>query len=73
MSIESRLVRTVETNNKGIKIMFDPTVVVTKSAPTMSLMTLFSNIGGCVGLTLGYSLLQLGEKMQMLFYMKTLK
>ena len=31
---------------------------MTKSEPTMSPMSLFSNIGGCIGLTLGYSILQ---------------
>ena len=65
MEIESRLKRSLESNSKLTKILFDPTVQVTRSVPRMSLMTLFSNIGGCVGLTLGYSLLQLGEKIQM--------
>ena len=43
---------------QGIKILFDPTVRVTRSNPTMTIMTLFSNLGGVVGLTLGYSILQ---------------
>ena len=41
--------------------MFDPTVRLTRSDPTMTPMTLFSNIGGCVGLILGYSILHMIE------------
>ena len=59
MDIQSRLMRQIPTTSTGIKIMFDPIVRVTKSSPTIELMTLFSNIGGCLGLTLGYSILQL--------------
>ena len=66
MDIKSRLIRKMETDNNGIKIMFDPIVRVTRSNPTMDIMTLFSNIGGCLGLTLGYSILQLVEKMDIL-------
>ena len=63
MEIDSRLVRTIESEKKGIKIMFDPTVRVTRSDPTMTPMTLFSNIGGCLGLTLGYSILHIIENL----------
>ena len=48
---------------QGIKILFDPTVRVTRSNPTMTIMTLFSNIGGVVGLTLGYSILQIVQNL----------
>jgi hypothetical protein len=48
---------------QGIKILFDPTVRVTRSNPTMTIMTLFSNIGGIVGLTLGYSILQVVQNL----------
>jgi hypothetical protein len=58
--------RTIE-YDLGIKVMFDPTVHVSRSKPTMDLVTLFSNIGGILGLTLGYSLLQLFETIQLLF------
>ena len=58
MEIESRKLRSFETKRKGMKLIFDPTIHVTKSEPTMSPMSLFSNIGGCIGLTLGYSILQ---------------
>ena len=58
MEIESRKLREFETRRKGVKIIFDPNVHVARSEPTMSTMNLFSNIGGVVGLTLGYSLLQ---------------
>ena len=34
---------------------------MTKSVPTMDFMTLLSNIGGVIGLTLGYSILQMVE------------
>ena len=65
MEIKSRLLRSIGSNSKIIRILFDPTVQVTRSIPTMTLMTLLSNIGGCVGLTMGYSLMHLGEKVQM--------
>ena len=68
MSIESRMLRTFPSKNKGIKILFDPTVRVTRSDPTMTPMTLFSNIGGCVGLTLGFSILQMAEQLQLRLY-----
>ena len=63
MEIESRMIRQIELIN-GVRIIFDPIVHVTKSRPTMDLMTLFSNIGGCLGLTLGYSILQLVGEME---------
>ena len=59
MEINSRVIRKVVSAQQGIKILFDPTVRVTRSNPTMTTMTLFSNIGGVVGLTLGYSILQI--------------
>ena len=61
MKINSRLVRQVKKQKAGIKLLLDSTVLVTKSVITMDRMTLFSNIGGCLGLTLGYSILQLVE------------
>ena len=63
MEIESRMIRQIEYEN-GVKIIFDPTVLVTKSRPTMDLMTLLSNIGGCLGLTLGYSILQIAGEIE---------
>ena len=65
MDIDSRLIRTYEFEENVIKIIFDPTVRIIRSDPTMSPMTLFSNIGGCVGLTLGYSILQMVEKVEL--------
>ena len=64
MDIDSRLIRTYEFEENVIKIIFDPTVRIIRSDPTMSPMTLFSNIGGCLGLTLGYSILQMVEKVE---------
>ena len=61
LDIESRLLRKVDSVNKGIKLSFDPNVRMTKSVPTMDFMTLLSNIGGVIGLTLGYSILQMVE------------
>ena len=58
MIIESRLLRKVENKEKRIQLSFDPAVLVMKSIPTIDMMTLFSNIGGVVGLTLGLSILQ---------------
>ena len=58
MEIESRLVRSFESHDKAIAIVFDPTVRLSRSVPTMTLMTLLANIGGCLCLTLVYSLLQ---------------
>ena len=46
--------------------MFDSTVRMTRSDPTMTPMTLFSNIGGCVGLTLGYSILHMIENVDLI-------
>ena len=66
MNIDSRKLRTIKYEEKGIKIIFDPTVHVTRSDPTMTAMTLFSNIGGCVGLTLGFSILQMVEQLMIL-------
>ena len=66
MSIHSRLLRKVKSKIRGIKLYFDPNVRVMKSVPTMDLMTLFSNIGGVVGLTLGYSILQIVEGLEQL-------
>ena len=71
MEIQSRMIRQIEYKN-GVKIIFDPIVHVTKSRPTMDLMTLFSNIGGCLGLTLGYSILQLVGEMETII-MATMK
>ena len=67
MEVKSRLMRTIEHNWNGIKVIFDPTVRLSRSKPTMDLVTLFSNIGGILGLTLGYSILQLFETIQLLF------
>ena len=58
MNIESRLLRKVENKEKRIQLSFDLAVLVMKSIPTVDMMTLFSNIGGVVGLTLGLSILQ---------------
>ena len=69
MSIESRLLRRVEHRNKRIQLSFDQTVLVMKSIPTIDMMTLFSNIGGVVGLTLGLSILQALEKFDHLAYL----
>ena len=63
MEINSRMLRKVVSVQQGIKILFDPTVRVTRSNPTMTIMTLFSNIGGVVGLTLGYSILQIVQNL----------
>ena len=63
MEIHSRVIRKVVSAQQGIKILFDPTVRVTRSNPTMTIMTLFSNIGGVVGLTLGYSILQIVQNL----------
>ena len=63
MEIESRMIRQIEYEN-GVKITFDPSVLVTKSRPTMDLITLLSNIGGCLGLTLGYSILQIAGQIE---------
>ena len=62
MEMESRKLRSID-YTKGLKIIFDPNVRITKSNLTITPMTLFSNIGGCVGLTLGFSLLQILEKL----------
>ena len=67
MQVNVRFMRTIEWNMNGIKVMFDPTVHVSRSKPTMDLVTLFSNIGGILGLTLGYSILQLFETITLLF------
>ena len=57
------MLRKVVSVQQGIKILFDPTVRVTRSNPTMTIMTLFSKIGGVVGLTLGYSILQIVQNL----------
>ena len=44
----------------GVKIMFDPTVEVTGSTRVHTPLTIISNIGGVLGLCLGYSLLDGG-------------
>ena len=44
----------------GVKIMFDPTVEVTESTRVHTPLTIISNIGGVLGLCLGYSLLDGG-------------
>jgi len=61
MDVQSRFKRKEESSLNGIKLIFDPLVRITKSSPTMDQMTLISNIGGCLGLTLGLSILQLVE------------
>ena len=58
MNVEYRLLRKVENKEKRIQLSFDPAVLVMKSILTIDMMTLFSNIGGVVGLTLGLSILQ---------------
>ena len=63
MEVQSRFKRKVESGLNGIKLIFDPTVRITKSSPTMDQMTLISNIGGCLGLTLGFSILQLVDSL----------
>ena len=69
MNVESRIIRSFDSyGDNTIQIIFDPSVRVTQSEPTMPLLTLFSNIGGCLGLTLGYSLLHLGEKIQLVMH-----
>ena len=41
----------------GVKIMFDPTVEITESTKLYTLLSVLSNIGGFMGLFLGYSML----------------
>ena len=41
----------------GVKIIFDPTVEITESVKVYTGLSVLSNIGGFLGLFLGYSLL----------------
>ena len=41
----------------GVKIMFDPTVEITESYKIYTGLSVLSNVGGFLGLFLGYSLL----------------
>ena len=61
LEINSREIRTIDSEKNGIKVIFDPTVRVFTSTQVMDLKSLISNVGGCLGLTVGYSILQLGE------------
>ena len=73
MAVESRsndvmLVRVISPYPySGLKIMFDPTVEVTESTRIHTGLTMFSNVGGFVGLYLGYSLLDGGRIVHKLF------
>ena len=58
MAITTRMIRTVESEENGIKLSFPPRILVSRSSPTFTMMNLFSNIGGVVGLTLGVSIMQ---------------
>ena len=54
MKIHSRDLRTNKYIKERIQKFYDLTVHVTRSEPTVITITLFpSNIGGCVGLTMG--------------------
>ena len=44
------------------RIMFEPVVIITRSSPAMNLMTLRANIGGCLCITLGCSILQMATQ-----------
>ena len=46
---------------QGVKIMFDSSVTIVKSSPRLDAMILLSNIGGILGLTLGYSILDIAN------------
>ena len=60
LEYSTKTIRIVEPYNyRGLKILFNPTVEVAMSMPTISVLGLMSNIGGFLGLFLGFSILQL--------------
>ena len=60
----TKVIRIVEPYHyEGLKILFDPSVEVALSVPTMTVLGLLSNIGGFLGLFLGVSILQVFLKM----------
>ena len=50
----------------GLKIIFDPTVEVAESTRIHTPLSVLSNIGGFLGLCLGYSLLDGGRVLKIL-------
>ena len=50
----------------GLKIIFDPTVEVAESTRIHTPLSVLSNIGGFLGLCLGYSLLDGGRALKIL-------
>ena len=60
LEYSTKTIRIVEPYNyRGLKILFNPTVEVAMSVPTITVLGLMSNIGGFLGLFLGFSILQL--------------
>ena len=60
----TKVIRIVEPYHyEGLKILFNPSVEVALSVPTMTVLGLLSNIGGFLGLFLGVSILQVFLKM----------
>ena len=60
----TKVIRIVEPYHyQGLKILFNPSVEVALSVPTMTVLGLLSNIGGFLGLFLGVSILQVLLKM----------
>ena len=60
------VLKRVPSTKKEIYITISPDVQVTKSVPTMTMLSLISNIGGILGLTLGLGFLQIAEHLDKL-------
>ncbi len=58
MEIKSRMESTKFKSFNAIRLMFKPSVQVTRSVLTIPLINLVSNLGGLMGMFLGVSLLQ---------------
>ena len=57
--ITGKLVRQVPSKSKGFIFVFMAKIQILRSVPTLSGLSLMSNIGGMLGLTLGLGALQL--------------
>ena len=61
MRVDARLIREEQSRTNEIRILFDPRVMEFESSVTHDTLTLTANIGGCIGLILGVSFLQMFE------------